>query len=375
MLLDLIKVAVGDSHGLSFSPTNKQWSDAFDAALQHGIFGLFYAAINKLPSEQQPKEQTLRLKCFVIEDKLINSNDELDRVCAKVTKNFETEGFDSCILKGQGLSLLYPKEIVRSTGDIDIWVSPKNSKLPLKERRRQIYEYCKTVIPSCRAVYHHCQFPVFRQNVEVHFTPSWFFSPFKNRKVQAYFESQWKNRYKTEKGFYVLSIETNLVYILIHNYRHLFHEGIELKHVLDYYYVLKKAYEDGLSNKGENEYKIEAIEIFKSLGMMRFVAAMMWVQKFTFGLNDKYLLCIPNEKEGRFLFNEIMMNHTCSKYDSLSATQTVQDSLILIGYRKCKRLLHFITHYPEEVFWAPLWKIWHYCWTNLNGFGSWKSSR
>jgi len=40
--------------------------------------------------------------------------------------------------------------------------------------------------------------------------------------------------------------------------------------------------------------------------MSRFVGATMWVMKYVFGLDDKYLLCKLDEKEDCFLSNGIM---------------------------------------------------------------------
>ena len=55
-------------------------------------------------------------------------NIEMTKACKEVSEAFDKDGFDTCVLKGQGNLLNYPKEIRnrRQPGDIDLWASPKS---------------------------------------------------------------------------------------------------------------------------------------------------------------------------------------------------------------------------------------------------------
>ena len=99
----------------------------------------------------------------------------------------------------------------------------------------------------------------------------------------------------------------NRIYILVHIYRHLFAEGIGLKQLLDYYFVLQQGF-----TEVERE---ETLHTLRSLGMMRFTRAVMWVLQEVYGLPDRYLLTSPDEEEGRFLLSEIMLAGNFGQHD------------------------------------------------------------
>ncbi len=102
----------------------------------------------------------------------------------------------------------------------------------------------------------------------------------------------------TDKKVSVVTREFNLLFILSHIYKHIFFEGIDMRQLVDYYYVLRQC-EDG----GERERTVKRL---KSLGMMRFTRGVMFIMKEIFGLEDKFLLTEPNKKDGTFLLYEIM---------------------------------------------------------------------
>lgn len=77
-------------------------------------------------------------------------------------------------------------------------------------------------------------------------------------------------------GFCCPSLEFNLVYVLLHIYRHVFHEGIGLRQLMDYYMVLQAA----SKSKNENsELRELAMKILRRFGLERFAGAVMYVEQ------------------------------------------------------------------------------------------------
>ena len=234
----------------------------------------------------------------------------------------------------------------RTPGDIDIW---------LHGERDEILEYVRWHVPDCKPVYHHVDFPVVDDvSIEVHFTPTWMNSPLRNRRLQRFFHSfNFQFSIFNSSELPVPNAAFNRVYILVHIYRHLFAEGIGLRQLLDYYFVLQQGF-----TESERE---ETLRILRSLGMMRFTRAVMWVLQEVFGMPDRYLLTSPDAKEGRFLLDEIMLAGNFGKYDE-RMQRAAGEGTFRWGLRKVLRNFRFVRSYPSEVLWSPIFKVWHLFW-------------
>lgn len=216
----------------------------------------------------------------------------------------------------------------------------------------------RNVIPDSKVVYHHADFPKIDDvEVEVHFTPSWMNCYFTNRKLQHYFHASktelFQQNSNSSKDIPVPTLAFNRVYILVHIYRHLFHEGIGLRQLMDYYFVLRQGFT-------KEECK-ETMHVLCSFKMKRFVGAVMWVLQEVFGMEDDYMLTKPNEREGRFLLNEVMQSGNFGQYDKSMVSKS-KESDLSYGLRKIRRNFRFVWNYPTEVLWSPLFKIWHFFW-------------
>ena len=137
----------------------------------------------------------------------------------------------------------------------------------------------------------------------------------------------------------------------MHIYRHLFAEGIGLRQLLDYYFVLYQGF--------TAEEREETMRTLSALKMQRFTAAVMWVLQHVFGMEERYLLTTPNEREGRFLLNEIMLAGNFGQHDE-RLQHGKGESRLHWGLRKVMRNFRFVRSYPSEVLWSPLFKLWQF---------------
>lgn len=355
-LLDLLRFTL---NGKSFnhSLSNDEWKTIYELVKKQTLTGILLEGIKKLPKEQCPPKQVL-LQWFTNVENIRKRNQELNRLVIKVSQKFKKDGFKSVILKGQGNALLYPDPLLRTSGDIDIW---------LDASKKEIIKYVRKYCPNEEIVYHHAEFPVMKAcNIEVHFTPSWMNNYFKNKKLQKLFR-EFKDKQFThevslpdsKEKICIPTIEFNRIYILLHIYRHLFDEGIGLRQILDYYYVLKQ--------ECSEEEKANSYKWIKELGMQRFCSAVMYMMQEVFGLESKYLICAPSVKEGKFLLDEIMRAGNFGKYDE-RIVRKQNESHLHKYIRKIKRNLRFIKSYPNEVLWNPIFRLWQYCWRKKNGY-------
>ena len=349
LFFELLQISLGHRTEFSHAPTEGEWRELYLLSKKQALLGIAFIGIERLPDTQRPTRPLLLQWIFTTE-RIKEINSQLDKKAVIISQKFYNDGFRNVILKGQGVAQYYKIDNLnkfRMPGDVDIW---------LDGTRKDIIEYVRNIMPNSKVVYHHADFPkIDNVEVEVHFTPSWMNSYFTNRKLQHYFNQSRAELFQanSSNGIPVPTLAFNRVYILIHIYRHLFHEGIGLRQLMDYYYVLHQ----GFTEK-ESE---ETMHVLCALKMKPFAGAVMWVLQKAFEMEDIYLITKPNKIEGQFLLNEIMRSGNFGQYDKLMLRKS-KESDLSYGFRKIKRNLRFIRSYPSEVLWSPLFKVWHYFW-------------
>ena len=373
--IDFISISINQKSKHEIDTHFELWGDLYRLSKKQSIVGIVYNSLLKAKRLGCNISPILFTQWYGLYESLKKRNEIVDEDCRWITQYFEEKGFNSCILKGQGLYHLYQKtdaQLVRTAGDVDIWLMPKGiigenksnreNKYSLSKRRIEIFRFCNSIIPNCHTIYHHLDFPIEGKNVEVHFTPSWMFCPWHNNRLQKFFEREWSNRVLTEKGFYVPSTDFNLVYILIHIYRHIFDEGVGLRQLLDYYFVLKNSTE---------EQRLKAYAFLQTIGMNRLTKGVMWIMQEAFAMESSYLLCAPDKRIGKKILTEVMIGgnfgHSDERYkhknNSITNNVGVENLLLHI-----QRNIKYLRYFPSEVVWSVPFYVWHYFWRKNNGW-------
>ncbi len=373
IFFDFLGFCIGSAKEIPDSLKEADWKELYAIAQKQALLGVLFYGIRRLPKELAP-EQKLLMQWMVMAEQIRKQNIRLFQDSVKVCKKFENKGFANCILKGQGNALLYPDPYMRTPGDIDIYLSGG---------RRKIMKYVDQVCPNQVMRYHHVDFPVMKTAIEVHFTPSYMFNPIHNRRMQKWFEEvmgeQCNHRVSLPDGYgeiHVPQVSFNVIYILSHLYRHIFTEGIGLRQLLDYYFVLVKWHTDLTNLTDSNKSLPQMTEIntdldalrhkLKYLGLWKFAQAVMFVMKEVFGLSEDRMIAPMDEKEGRFLLDEIMRGGNFGQYDDRMGSK-VGESKIHRYFRMNLRNLRFVKHYPTEALSEPLFRTWFAVWKKIHG--------
>ena len=373
IFFDFLRFCIGSAKEIPGSLKEVDWKELYAIAKKQCLVGVLFDGIKKLPKELAP-EQKLLMQWMVMAEMIRKQNIKLFQDSVKVCLNFENEGFANCILKGQGNALLYPDPYMRTPGDIDIYLSGG---------RKKIMKYVDQVCPNLVMRYHHVDFPVMKTAIEVHFTPSYMFYPIHNRRMQKWFEKvmgeQCSHRASLPDGYgeiHVPQVSFNVIYILSHLYRHIFTEGIGLRQLLDYYFVLLKWHTD-LTNLTDSNKSLPQMTLIntdldalrhelKYLGLWKFAGAVMFVMKEVFGLSEDRMIAPMDEKEGRFLLDEIIRGGNFGQYDDRMGSK-VGESKIHRYFRMNLRNLRFVKHYPTEALSEPLFRTWFAVWKKIHG--------
>lgn len=373
IFFDFMRFGIGSAKEIPGSLKKVDWKELYAIAKKQALLGVLFYGIRRLPKELAP-EQKLLMQWMVMAEQIRKQNIRLFLDSVKVCKNFENKGFANCILKGQGNALLYPDPYMRTPGDIDIYLSGG---------RRKIMKYVDQVCPNQVMRYHHVDFPVMKTAIEVHFTPSYMFYPIHNRRMQKWFEEvmseQCNHRVSLPDGYgeiHVPQVSFNVIYILSHLYRHIFTEGIGLRQLLDYYFVLVKWHTNLTNLTDSNKSLPQMTQIntdldtlrheLKYLGLWKFAQAVMFVMKEVFGLSEDRMIAPMDEREGRFLLDEIMRGGNFGQYDDRMGDK-VDESKIHRYFRMNLRNLRFVKHYPTEALSEPLFRTWFAVWKKIHG--------
>ena len=368
IFFDFLRFCIGSFKEIPDSLKEADWKELYRIAQKQALLGVLFYGIRRLPKELAP-EQKLLMQWMAMAEQIRKQNIRLFQDSVKVCQNFENEGFANCILKGQGNALLYPDPYMRTPGDIDIYLSGG---------RRKIMKYVDRVCPNQVMRYHHVDFPVMKTAIEVHFTPSYMFYPIHNRRMQKWFKEVMgelcAHRVSLPDGYGEIHVPTasfNVIYILSHLYRHIFTEGIGLRQLLDYYYVLISddllVISDDLLVISDDLLVIRdrVQKELKHLGLWKFAQVVMFVMKEVFGLSENRMIVPMDEKEGRFLLDEIMRGGNFGQFDERMGDK-VDESKIHRYFRMNLRNLRFMKHYPTEAVCEPVFRTWFAGWKFIN---------
>ena len=355
IFFDFLRFCIGSAKEIPGSLKEADWKELYAIAQKQALLGVLFHGIQRLSKELAP-EQKLLMQWMVMAEMIRKQNIRLFQDSVKVCQNFENEGFANCILKGQGNALLYPDPYMRTPGDIDIY---------LAGGRKRVMKYVNKVCPNQVMRYHHVDFPVMKTAIEVHFTPSYMFFPVHNSRMQKWFKEvmgeQCNHRVSLPDGYgeiHVPQVSFNVIYILSHLHRHIFTEGIGLRQLLDYYYVLIS--NDLLLIRDRVQKDL------KHLGLWKFAQAVMFVMKEVFWLSEDRMIAPMDEKEGRFLLAEIMRGGNFGQYDDRMGSK-VGESKIHRYFRMNLRNLRFVKHYPAEALCEPVFRTWFALWKKIHG--------
>lgn len=363
IFFDFLRFCIGaTTEGIPESVKDADWGVLYGIAKKQALIGVLFHGIQQLPKELAP-DGDLLMTWMGMAQRIKQQNMRLFMDSVKVCKNFKNVGFRNCILKGQGNALLYPDPYMRIPGDIDIY---------LNGGRKRIMEYVGKVCPNQVMRYHHVDFPVMKTPIEVHFTPSYLFCPWHNRRMQKWFgkvmDLQCSNVVTLPDGYGEITIPTlsfNVIYILSHLYRHVFTEGIGLRQLLDYYFVIVTWHTNlTLTDLKSTDLAMLQRDL-KWLGLWKFAGAVMYVLHEVFGLEEEKMIAPINEKEGAFLLDEIVRGGNFGQYDDRLGDKTGEGKVHRY-FRMTLRNMRFVKHYPIEAICEPLFRTWFFFWKMWN---------
>ena len=353
LFYELIRLSVGSSSVLSSHPSSHEWQSLLTEAIKQAIDGVSFEGFLKYQEFSENVQESKKIKLqWIASVLLLEQRNELTNLRVQQLSDFFSQGkFRTCVLKGQGIALLYPNPKHRHCGDIDLWVEGKRDDIVNYIRSKGIKVYDVHLV--------HATAEFFKDvAVEIHFCPSWMYNPFFNRRLQLFFASQASAQfahYDEKVGFAYPTIFFNLVHSMVHINRHVFEEGMGLRQLMDYYFILKHSSRDE---------RTEAYNVLCSVGLRKFVGAVMYVMQQVFLLDEDVMLCVPNSILGSRLLDSIMAGGNFGKALGLKHGRNRLEK----GLLQLKHNLQLMLPYANEAMWIPFFQVWHYGWRKRHGY-------
>lgn len=335
---------------------NHEWQALYSMADKQAVLGVIFCGIqnmNDLNGQNVKIPRDLLWQWIVVAEQIKQQNMLLNKRCVEITDKMKASGHCCCILKGQANAQMYPHPLSRTSGDIDLLVFGN---------RQDVTRMVREKYPNVHENYIHIDYPVFKDvAVELHFWPSYANNPIYNKRIQKWYRKMLDGRCLMDEvelaegigRIPVASIEFNTIYQLMHMMHHFFDEGIGLRQMIDYYYLLKMRNEKGeMSNENE-----KLVMTLHYLNLYKFAGAVMYIMKEVLGMGEEYLIVPVDEKRGRTLMNEIMKGGNFGHHSGLAQNNAAKKYL-----QKTWRNMQLVKEYPAEALCEPVFRTWHYFW-------------
>lgn len=361
----LLRYAIGTSDTVP-TMTLAEIQAAYGMARKQSLVGMLYAAMEKgnvRPTdidEHQNEFEDLLMMWMGDKVKIERRNKKLDKDTVEVIRWLDSQSFEACLMKGQGNALFYPNPSSRTPGDIDLWVRTKRHS-DLEQDSREIISFVrKNGDPKGRALYHHVHgFEWNKVEVEMHYRPSFMLSFVHNYRLQHFFLDHADKQFShaiTLDGQQVAypTDKFNIVYEIEHIYRHLFREGIGLRQIVDYFYLLKH-YASVPKDKS-----VDFDKLLGYLGLRGIASAIMWILTEKIGMDKNWAIIKPNAKRGQFVLNEILLSGNFGHFDKRNTR--LKETQVGRNVERFIRDLRLVRYFPSEALSEPFFRLWHAWW-------------
>ena len=355
---DFLKYCLGYKGNISRVVDSMDWQELYSFASKQALLGLCFDGIERLGKENpeelrlNPIGRELLMTWMGKAQQIRRQNRKVNLVASKLFSMLREDGLRCCVLKGQGNALMYPNPYSRTPGDIDVWIDAS---------RERIMEYTQKKFELGDDIrLQHLETSLDGVPVELHFFPCSMNNPIYHARLQKWFKRnadlQCSNVVTLPDRIGEIAIPTtafNVIYQLTHLYHHFFDEGIGMRQIIDYYYVVNNDELLVIRNTLQRE--------LKHLGLWKFAGAVMYVLHETLGLSEEKMIAPMDEKRGELLLAEILEGGNFGRHFTKYGGFTHQ-SMGKKYFLKIWRNMHFVRFYSAEALCEPIFRTWHFFW-------------
>ena len=362
LIFAFLKYSLGGKVDMNNVVVDMNWQQLYSFASKQSLHGFCFYGIERLGKEypeelkRNPIGRELLMTWMGKAQQIRRQNMKVNAVASKLFSMLREDGLRCCILKGQGNALMYPNPYSRTPGDIDVWIDAS---------RERIMEYTQKKFELEDDIrLQHLETSLDGVPVELHFFPCSMNNPIYHARLQKWFKQnadlQCSNVVSLPDGIGEIAIPTmafNVIYQLTHLYHHFFDEGIGMRQIIDYYYVVNNNELLVIRDTLQRE--------LQHLGLWKFARAVMYVLHEALGLSEEEMIAPMDEMRGKLLLAEILNGGNFGQHFTKYGHFT-QQGMAKKYFLKIWRNMHFVRYYPAEALSEPIFRTWHFFWRLKN---------
>ena len=243
------------------------WDKLMDMSAEHGILAWVWDGICNLPPNQQPP-RIQRINFSMSAQEIWDRYDMQVQVLNDMIEKCNKNGMRLLLLKGIGLSKYYSKPASRPCGDIDFYLFGDFEKGNEMFSSGQIKMSDK-----------HAEFDFKGVLVENHYLLLNSETPYLN-KIEQYLEQSLSSARCTKEGYYVLSSDANMLYLLMHTLRHFIKtRSLPIRTLIDFGLFVK-------ANQKELTVRV-CHSVLDSFGLYKSYESLLIMAEFILGISYK----------------------------------------------------------------------------------------
>lgn len=314
------------------------WDELMTFAHKEGVLAIVWDQICNLPPQQKPDRCSL-INWGLSAQKVKEDYEYQKSVLLEMVRMCDDNHMKMLLLKGVGLSELYPNPSSRESGDIDFYLFgefEKGNQLFAPTKYLESHKHASFIYKGVQVENHH----VFINQICG-----------LNKKVEQYLEFSAKDSLRQSDGYYILPPVANIVFLMMHSIHHLCSDyRLPLRNLIDMVLLIGNYVKKGADN--------DLVSILQKYKLNNHYELLVYLSEWSLGMNfpDFHLFQFSEEEKRK-------------AYQSLIETQKTNNSpkkepyfVQLKKYMQRRRRMSWLLKYEPTPFY---YRLYHVAWIQL----------
>lgn len=269
--------------------TSIDWDKLMTYSHEEGVLSIVWNGLCKLPIEQKPERSYIIN--WGLSAQYIKERYELHKsVLMDMIRECNNRGLRFLLLKGIGLSTLYPNPYMRESGDIDFYLYGnyrEGNRIFAPKKFAEGRKHSSFIYKGVKVENHSVMIDQYCK---------------RNRQIELYLENVSLSAKKQPEGYYVLPPLANIIYIIMHSIHHLCMDyKLPIRSLLDFVVVLK--------NGKQLIFGSESKELFEKYDLKNHYELMLYLSEWLLNIDlGCYHLFQFDEKEKKCAYETLVVS-------------------------------------------------------------------